>query len=192
MNIKLKLGSVLAAVALITACQQEPSLQKYFVEKSEQKDFVNFELPPSLLAVNRDSLSAEQITAVESFKKINVLAFQEKPSNKQKYVEEREKVTEILKDPKYQQLMKFGKGKDEARISYVGKEDHIEEFIIYANQSESGFAVVRILGKDMNPTQIMMMAAAIQSGKLDMEQLKPLRDIFGKSLKIEAPPMPGK
>ena len=41
--------------------------------------------------------------------------------------------------------MKFGSGKEGAQISYVGTDDHIEEFVIFANKSDNGFAVVRVL-----------------------------------------------
>ncbi len=185
MKLKVKLGSMLAVVLLMAACQQEPTLQKYFVEKSEQPNFINIDLPPSVLGINKDSIAPNQIAAFDAFKKINVLAFQENETNKAKYIEERDNVVKILKNPKYQQLMKFGKGKDVASISFVGDENHIDEFIIYANQSESGFAIVRVLGDDMNPNQIMAMVTALQTNKIDMSQLKPLQDMFGKKLKVE-------
>jgi hypothetical protein len=41
--------------------------------------------------------------------------------------------------------------KEGASVSFVGTDDHIEEFVFFANKEENGFAVVRILGKDMNP-----------------------------------------
>jgi hypothetical protein len=46
--------------------------------------------------------------------------------------------------------MKFASGKEGASVSFVGTDDHIEEFVFFANKEENGFAVVRILGKDMN------------------------------------------
>jgi len=40
---------------------------------------------------------------------------------------------------------------------------------------EAGFAVVRILGNDMNPNNIMNMLSLIKNANVDMEQLKPLQ-----------------
>ncbi len=49
---------------------------------------------------------------------------------------ERAKVNSILKDEKYQQLMKFGSGKEGASVSFVGDDEHIDEFVFFANKKE--------------------------------------------------------
>jgi hypothetical protein len=51
---------------------------------------------------------------------------------------------------------------------------------VFGNQKENGFAVVRVLGKDMNPTSIMDMISVLKESKIDMEQLKPLKALFDK------------
>ena len=74
--------------------------------------------------------------------------------------------------------MKIGEGKDAASISFVGDEDDIDEFILFAKREENGFAVIRILGDDMNPNNIMNMLSILKSANLDMEQLKPLEGLI--------------
>jgi hypothetical protein len=74
--------------------------------------------------------------------------------------------------------MKFGSGKEGASVSFVGSDNHIEEFVFFANKKENGFAVVRILGKDMNPTNIMTMISVLKESKIDLEQLKPLQQLL--------------
>ena len=78
----------------------------------------------------------------------------------------------------YQELMKVGSGKDGASVSFVGDEDHIKEFILFAKKKENGFAVVRILGDDMNPNNIMNMISLLQKSNVDLEQLKPLQELM--------------
>jgi hypothetical protein len=51
---------------------------------------------------------------------------------------------------------------------------------LYANKTDVGFAVVRILGKDMNPTNIMTIISVLKSSNIDMEQLKPLQELLKK------------
>ncbi len=70
------------------------------------------------------------------------------------------------------------KAKEGGSISFIGDENNIEEVIVFANKNDAGFAVVRILGKDMNPTDIMNLISAIQHSKINMEQLKPLQEIM--------------
>jgi len=177
MKITVFTSAVLALLTLIS-CSSEPSLQKYFVENTDKKDFIAVDLSPTILNLEKAKLSAAQTEAIESFDKMNILAFKANDKNQAQFEAERTKVTAILKNPKYQQLMKFGSGKDGASISYVGTDDNIEEFIVFANKKESGFAVVRVLGKDMNPNNIMTLMSVLKESKIDMEQLKPLQQLI--------------
>mgnify|MGYP006168379231 FL=1 len=160
------------------ACEKEPSLQKYFVEKTDSSDFISVDMSPSILNIKPDALSTEQQEALKTFKKMNILAFKINDENKTKFDGERTKVKEILKDEKYQQLMKFGSGKEGAAVYFVGKDDAIEEFVLYGSKDENGFAIVRILGDKMNPEDFMTLLSALQKSDIDMEQLKPLEGIF--------------
>ena len=164
----------------LISCNSEPTLQKYFVENLENKNFIALDVSPSILNVDKAKLSLQQNEALQSFEKMNVLAFKLNGTNKAQFELERAKVNLILKDKKYQQLMKFGSGKEGASVSYVGSDEHIEEFVLFANKKESGFAVVRILGKDMNPNNIMTMMSVLKESKVDLEQLKPLQEMFKK------------
>lgn len=164
----------------LVSCNSEPSLQKYFVENTENKNFVALDVSSSILNVNQTKLSVAQKEALHSFDKMNILAFKRNDKNKAEFEAERAKVSLILKAEKYQQLMKFGSGKEGASVSFVGADDHIEEFVLYANKKENGFAVVRILGKDMNPTHIMNMISILQQSNINLEQLKPLQELIKK------------
>lgn len=169
---------VFLGLLLLVSCNSEPSLQKYFVENTENKNFIALDVSPSILNVNKEKLSAEQSEALNSFDKMNILAFKRNDKNQTEYEAERTKLNTILKNPKYQQLMKFGSGKDGASVSYVGTDENIEEFIIYANRNENGFAVVRVLGKNMNPNNIMTLMTVLKESNIDMEQLKPLQQLI--------------
>ncbi|AWK02775.1 DUF4252 domain-containing protein [Flavobacterium crocinum] len=172
--------SILFFLLTLVSCNSEPSLQKYFVENSEKKDFIALDVSPNILNVDKTKLSTEQNEALNSFDKMNILAFKADQNNQTQFETERNKVKAILKDPKYQELMKFGSGKDGASVSYVGSDDNIKEFVIFANRKENGFAVVRVLGENMNPNNIMTLMSVLQKSKIDMEQLKPLEQLIKK------------
>ncbi|MFH6999253.1 DUF4252 domain-containing protein [Flavobacterium sp. FlaQc-57] len=176
MKINVFTSALLVLVTLIS-CKSEPSLQKYFVENTDNKDFIALDLSSSILNLEKAKLSAQQNEALKSFDKMNILAFKANDKNQAQFETERAKVKAILKDPKYQQLMSFGSGKDGASVSYVGADDNIKEFIIFANRKENGFAVVRVLGENMNPNNIMTIMSVLKESKIDMEQLKPLQEL---------------
>ena len=163
---------------LLSGCNNEPTLQKYFVENSGKKDFIQVDLSSSLINKDQIKLTAEQKTALASFDKMNIIAFKADSTNKTQYDVESQKVTQILKNKEYQQLMKVGSGKDVATVSFIGDENHINEFILFAKKKENGFAVVRILGNDMNPNNIMNMISLLKSSNMDMDALKPLQGLI--------------
>ena len=169
--------STLLIIVTIISCNSEPSLQKYFVQNTDNKDFIALDVSPTILNLEKTKLSAEQNEALKSFDKMNILAFKANDKNQAQFETERAKVKAILKDPKYQQLMTFGSGKDGASISYVGTDENIEEFVVFANRKENGFAVVRVLGKNMNPNNIMTLMTVLKQSNIDMEQLKPLQQL---------------
>ena len=169
--------SALLVLLTLVSCNSEPSLQKYFVQNTDNKDFIALDVSPTILNLEKAKLSAEQNEALKSFDKMNILAFKANDKNQAQFETERAKVKAILKDPKYQQLMTFGSGKDGASISYVGTDENIEEFVVFANRKENGFAVVRVLGKNMNPNNIMTLMTVLKQSNIDMEQLKPLQQL---------------
>lgn len=172
--------SALLALLTLVSCNSNPSLQRYFVENTDNKDFISLDVSPDILNLEKTKLSAEQNEALKSFDKMNILAFKANATNQAQFETERAKVKAILKDPKYQELMKFGSGKDGASISYVGPDDNIEEFVVFANRKENGFAVVRVLGKNMNPNNIMTLMSVLKQSNINMEQLKPLQELIKK------------
>ncbi|MEP6803029.1 MAG: DUF4252 domain-containing protein, partial [Flavobacterium sp.] len=100
--------SALLALLTLVSCNSNPSLQRYFVENTDNKDFISLDVSPDILNLEKTKLSAEQNEALKSFDKMNILAFKANATNQAQFETERAKVKAILKDPKYQELMKFG------------------------------------------------------------------------------------
>ena len=171
-------GLALLLSLLLVSCNSEPTLQKYFVENTENKNFIALDVSRNILNFDKTKLSIAQSDALKSFDKMNILAFKLNDKNKAQFEIEHVKVNLILKDKKYQQLMKFNSGKEGVSVSFVGTDEHIEEFVLFINKKENGFAVVRILGKDMNPADIMTMISVLQESNIDVEQLKPLQQLL--------------
>ncbi|MBE9577437.1 DUF4252 domain-containing protein [Flavobacterium proteolyticum] len=170
---------LVSSVILLCSCEDKPSLQKYFVKNTESPRFIALDLASNIIKTDKVALSETEKAALESFEKMNILAFRADSTNTAEYDKEIKEVKTILKDESYQQLMKAGSGNDGAAIYFVGNDDeHIEEFVVLAGKKENGFAVVRVLGNDMNPTHIMNMLSLLQKSQVDMEQLKPLQQLM--------------
>lgn len=163
---------------LLTSCNSEPSLQKYFVKKGETKNFVTLDIAPNFVNSDKISLTTEEKDALESLKKLNVLIFKKDSIDTGLYKTEKQNVNELLKKEQYEELMRVGSSKRGVSIYTVGEEDVVDEFVLFIHQQENGFGVVRILGDDMNSNSIMPIIGLMQKGNLNLEQLRPLQDIM--------------
>ncbi|SDW90578.1 protein of unknown function [Lutibacter oricola] len=173
-NILKNIGLIFISVLLLTACESTPSLQKYIVDGKENSDFIAIDLPSNILQLKETGISEDAKKTLETIKKVNVLALQLNDTNEELYKTEKLKVKEILKNPKYKQLARFNMGKSAVNVSYLGTEDAVDEVVVFGSDNKKGFALVRVLGNNMNPSQIMEMAQHLKlnGGSQQMSQLE--------------------
>lgn len=146
---------------LLGSCSGSQNLQEYYVDNSENPNFISLDVPASILKLEEANLDASQQEALQSLHKLNILAFKKTEANAQLYQEETAKVKAILKAPQFKELIqlntKYGKGV----VKYLGSEDAIDEVVIYGHNKDNGFAVIRVLGKNMNPAHFVQLLQAI-------------------------------
>jgi len=173
------LGLALATTALFS-CAGEPSLQEYYVENQQDSKFIAVDVPTSMFT-NTEELDDNQKATLKTVKKINLLALPVKQS-KEEYEAEKIKLAEILKDEKYQLLMKYGSNNRKAEIYFTGDEDAIDEIIVYGYDDAKGVGVARVLGEDMNPQKLMELMKSLQKGDVDVEGLKGITGMFNAEI----------
>jgi len=170
---------VLSISLLFVACSSTQSLQEYYIDSSENPNFLSIDLPVSLLNLKKIDLNEEEKEVLESLNKMNVLAFKKDDTNDADYVTEKTKVKAILKNPEFSELMKMNTPYGKATIKYLGEDDAIDEVIIYGDSKEKGFVLVRVLGDDMNPAHLVKFINAIEKSDYKGEGL----DRIGEFLK---------
>ena len=62
----------------------------------------------------------------------------------------------------------------------VGDNKEIDELVLFGNQKDLGFTVIRVLGNDMKPEDAMQFFSILQKSNIDMEQLKPILNFVNK------------
>lgn len=179
---KSSINHIIALIVLVTtilSCNQDPSLQTYYVENELQPGFTSIDIPTSLLNIDETTLTAEQKEAYKSVDKLNMLAFVVNEENRAEYELELSKINNILKDPKYEELMRGGSPETgKFVIKTLGGEEDIDELILFGNATDKGFAVVRILGNNMNANKLMTLSSALQDADFNDTQLNQITDIF--------------
>ncbi len=177
---KMALYTLLALMAAIFAdgCSSTQSLQEYYVDNAENPNFLSFDVPASILKLDNASLSEPQAAALRSLKKLNILAFRKTDANQAEFQLEKKNVGTILKNDKYTELMKMNTAFGKGTVKYLGDEDAIDEVIIFGSNDEKGFALVRVLGDDMNPALMAQLLQAIQQADFKGEGLEKIADFF--------------
>ena len=166
------------SIIFVSSCETKPTLQKYFVKNTESADFVAVDIAPSVINIDKAKLTLDEKAALASFDKMNILAYKTDSTHIEKYDQEIKEVKLLLKNQNYQQLMKVGSGSDGAVIYFLGDATRIDEFVVLANKKENGFAVIRVLGNDMNATNIVSLMSVLQKSNINIDQLKPLQELF--------------
>lgn len=171
--------SILFVSAGFVSCNNEPSLQEYYIEKQSSSEFISLDLPASIVSLNEDS-SEETKEAMASIKKLNILAYKLNDSINDKYLTEFKKVKEILKNEKYNELIRMNHNGANIIIKYLGTEEAIDEFIVLASDKNKGFALARVLGNKMNPEKIMKLAKNINEFDNDNEAFSQIEGLLNE------------
>ena len=158
-----KISMIAFTVAILTtACDTSPSLQKYYVDSKENNSFISIDLPASIITLKDSAVSPEIKNSLKTIEKVNFLALQIDETNQELYSAEMEKVKEILKNPKFKQLVRMKTGSGNISVNYMGDDDAIDEVVIFGSDNNRGFALVRVIGENMNPAEIFSLAQEIK------------------------------
>lgn len=163
---------------VLSSCSSTQSLQEYYVDNSENPNFISFDVSTSILNLDKANLSTTQREALGPLRKLNILAFKKTTDNIADYKVEKANVKAILKNEKFIELMKMNTSYGKATVKYIGDEDAIDEVIIYGDSKDKGFALIRVLGNNMNPANMIQLLQAIQKSGYKGEGLDKLADFF--------------
>jgi len=167
-------GLLLMTVLSLLSCNNELSLQRFFIDSKENDYYLALDIPSSILELKDADASQEIKDIAKTIRKINFLGYQLTEESKVNFNAEKTKVRGILKQSNYHELMRVNSGKTELMVKFLGEEDAIDEVIVYGADGEKGFLVMRILGKDMNPASIfkLMQNVNIDDDNASLAQLK--------------------
>jgi len=174
---KYLIGFSIAALTLV-GCNSNESLQRYLVNSQDNDKFLKIDVAASLLQTDNNTLSEEEKEILATVKKINVIAYPIDQENTQEYKTEKEKLRKIINQEEYKTLMTMGSTTKGATLKYLGDENAIDELIVFASDSERGFALFRVLGENMRPDKMIKLMNSIDKGDLDVSQLGGIGDIL--------------
>ena len=162
-----KSAMFLFIIATVFSCNNGLTLQTYYVDNELKPGFTSLDIPTSFLKIEQTSLTEEQKEAYKSVDKLNMLAFIVSEDNKEEYEVELAKVKTILENDKYDELMRGGNTNDgKFVVKIIGDSDRLDELILFGNANDKGFAIVRILGDDMNANHLVQLGMSLQNADI--------------------------
>ena len=169
---------VIVLAIIMGACSSTQSLQEYYIDNTENPNFLHLDVPTSILKLDEADLTESQKTALNSLKKLNIQAFKKTDANTPQYEAEKKQVKAIFSNNIYTELIKMNTDFGRATVKYLGEDDAIDEVIIYGDNDEKGFALIRVLGNDMNPAHFVQLLQAVQKSDYKGEGLGALGDFL--------------
>lgn len=168
---------IILTAILFMACNKQPSVQEYYVEKQDNGNFIAIDLPASIIKLGENA-SEETKETLATIKKLNILAFQVNDENKADYETEYANIKAILKGDQYNELMRMKHENFNIVINYQGEDDSVDEFLLFASNRKQGFALARILGDNMEPAKIMKLANDMKGLDKDGSGYSELTNLF--------------
>lgn len=168
----------MAVLLMVAGCSSTPSLQEYYVNNSENPNFLAVDVPANILNLKEADLDPTQVEALRSLRKLNILAFRKTEDNSEAFKVESDKVNEILKNSDFKELMKLNSKFAKGVIKFKGEGDAIDEVVIYGKSDDKGFALIRVLGKDMNPAHLMQLMQAVENADFDGQGFGEISDLL--------------
>ncbi|MFI1743699.1 DUF4252 domain-containing protein [Thalassobellus sediminis] len=166
------------ATVILVSCSTGVSLQSYFVDKQETKNFISQDIPLSMMKIDQTNFTKEQTVAYNSVSKLNFLGYKANENNAEELKAEIDIVKTILSNAKYNDLMEFSDKGNKIVVKYIGTDEEADEIILFGSSKELGFGVVRVLGSNMNPDKMVTLVGAIQKAGVDKNQLTDIMNFF--------------
>jgi len=170
---------LIVVLILTISCATDSDMQNYFIKHQDDANFLAVDIPSSVLGIaeNKD-MSPDIKEAVNSFKKLNVLAFKKNANNQVAYEKEKKTIKKILSNKFYKDLMRFKDGKNMVIIKYLGTDKSVNQFIVFGYSNDKGLALVRVLGDKMDANKAIKLVMLARSGKIDSSKFNDIKKIF--------------
>ncbi|MFL1011234.1 DUF4252 domain-containing protein [Flavisericum labens] len=167
----------LFTAVLLLSCGNEVSLQRYYVDNQENKNFISQDFPLSMVNIDKSNFTPEQNEAYESVDKLNFLGYKVSETDLESYNTELAKVKTILSNSKYNDLMEFNDKGNRIVVKYIG-DDEADEVVVFGNSKDLGFGIVRVLGDGMNPEKMITLINAMQKANIDENEIENIMNFF--------------
>jgi ribosomal protein S8E len=135
-------------------------------------------IPASALGIAKENLSESDVEVLESFHKLNILAYKADPNNPEFMEQELLTIRSIINIPPYEELMAVKDRRLSGKVIVVGKDTDLEEVVFFGHSPQAGFVLARVLGNQMTAQKVAQFTSLIQEENVDPEVFAGLQNFF--------------
>ena len=165
-----RLSLSIVTTLVLFSCNNEASLQTYFVDHQEAANFITADLPTTLVDLDEHEFTNEEREAYNSIKRLNFLGYKIEENGIESYKAELSNVKTILSHKKYIELAEFNYNGAKFIVKYIGDDELVDELIIFGSSTDVGFGVARVLGDIMSVVKMASLVNVMQNANVDQTQ----------------------
>jgi len=155
---------------LFVNCNSQMSLQKYMAKNSENPNFLAIDLGSNVLKIEPKKLSKDEKELFKTIKKLNVLLFRKTTDNLELYQQEKDELKDVFNEnSQYEKLLQASDKGKKVTFYSIGSDDFVDEIVLFADDNNIGFAIVRLLGKKINTANMMSFMSLLQKADINDE-----------------------
>ena len=94
------------------------------------------------------------------------------------YNAELAKVKAILNDDKYEDLIEVNDPAGKFIGKSLGNADTMDEFVLFVSKNDIGFGIIRVLGDNMDPAQIVTLVDAMKNADFDSSKVENIMNFY--------------
>jgi len=168
---------VILAFALVS-CKNEGSIQTYFVDHQDLPEFKMIDLSAKMIDFSKVDFTDDQRETFNSLEKINFLGYLINDGDMESYKKELADAKRVFLNKNHNELMEFSSNGIKFRISTLGDDEEVDEFLALVSSNETGFGIVRILGDKMNPEKMVKLVDELQNADIAEDQFQDIMGFF--------------
>jgi len=141
-------------IAFFTSCKKD-TVQTYLLESENRPELVSYDFSSDMLAFAKNFIEEAEIPVIKSIDKVKLVGLNIEDNSLEAYEQEKQRLQTILENSEYKKLLNIKKDGRQIKIYYNGEQEAIDEVLVFGYSDDQGVGLARVLGNNINPTEIM-------------------------------------
>lgn len=160
--------SFLAIALAFTACEKKMTIQRYFVEHTDQEGFMTVSIPSSVLQL-KDTSDVKMRETLKNFGKLNILVYRDSEESGTTRQEESAIISSCFENQEFKDLMVISSGEANIDLKFLGDSENVKEIVGFVDHP-SALVLVRVVGKNLQTKEVAQIMNKVDFNSSDLSR----------------------